>query len=199
MCLGEIMSIRSCRRIKTKLQEIYILWGKIKMKRIAICLAVMITFVVLFSGCSLAQTEKGDSDYEISKIESIPFLKNQLYAVAYLGYDEVNELSFYVQNYLDRENIPIHYLSQGEYYLVIPRYSNMTVSLYKNDIQTMDSSLLFEEKECRPFIIQCNVSDIFSDATICLTYNGETVEFSPFISLKDGNVVVGDRGINITK
>jgi len=193
------MSIRSCRRIKTKLQETYILWGKIKMKRIAICLAVMITFVVLFSGCSLAQTEKDDSDYEISKIESIPFLKNQLYAVAYLGYDEVNELSFYVQNYLDSENIPIHYLSQGEYYLVIPRYSNMTVSLYKNDIQTMDSSLLFEEKECRPFIIQCNVSDIFSDATICLTYNGETVEFSPYISLKDGNVVVGDRGINITK
>jgi len=182
-----------------EIQVIYILWGKIKMKRIVICLAVMITLVVLFSGCSLTQTKKDNSDSEISKIESIPFLKNQLYAVAYLGYGEVNEVSFYVQNYLDSENIPIHYLSQGEYYLVIPRYSNMTVSLYKNDMQTMDSSLLFEEKECRPFIIQCNVSDIFSDATICLTYSGETVEFSPFISLKDGTVEVGDRGINITK
>lgn len=119
--------------------------------------------------------------------------------MAYLGYDELNELSFYVQKYLDSENIPIHYLSQGEYYLIIPRYSNMTVSLYKNDIQTMGSSLIYEEKECRPFIIQCNVSDIFSDVTICLTYNDETVEFSPFISLKDGTVEVGDRGINITK
>lgn len=116
-----------------------------------------------------------------------------------LGYNEINELSFYVQNYLDSENIPIHYFSQGEYYLVIPRYSNMTVMLYKNDMQTTQSSLIFEEKECRPFIIQCNVSDIFSDATVCLTYNEETVEFSPFISLKDGTVEVGDRGINITK
>lgn len=169
------------------------------MKRMKIYLLVMIALLVLFSGCSQIQTEKDSSDSKISKIESIPFLKNQLYAVAYLGYDEVNDLSFYIKNYLDSENIPIHYLSKGEYYLVIPRYSNMSLSLYKNDIQTMESSLIFEEKECRPFIIQCNVSDIFSDVTICLTYNEETVEFSPFISLKDGTVEVGDRGINITK
>jgi len=167
------------------------------MKKIAMYLVVFIALSALFSGCSLIQTEEGDS--QIKKIESIPFFNDQLYAVAYLGYDEIGELSFYIQKYLDSENIPIHYLSQGEYYLVIPRYSNMSLSLYKNDIQTIDSSLIFEEKECRPFIIQCNVSDIFSDATICFTYNNETIEFSPYISLKDGTVVVGDRGINISK
>jgi len=167
------------------------------MKKLVMYSALIIVLIVLFSGCTIIQTEKGDS--EIKKIESIPFLKDQLYAVAYLGYDEISELSFYIQKYLDSENIPIHYLSQGEYYLVIPRYSNMSLLLYKNDIQTMDSSLIFEEKECSPFIIQCNVSDIFSSATICFTYNNETIEFSPFISLKDGTVVVGDRGINITK
>ncbi|MEG1500724.1 MAG: hypothetical protein RR396_02085 [Clostridiales bacterium] len=169
------------------------------MKRVAVYLTVIIAFLVLFSGCSINQTEKGDSDSEICKIQSIPFLENQLYAVAYVGYDQLNDLLFYVENYLDSDNIPIHYLSEGEYYLVIPRYSNMALSLYKNDIQTMDSSLIFEEKDCRPFIIQCNVSDIFPDATICLTYDDETVKFSPFISLKDGTVEIGDRGINITK
>lgn len=167
------------------------------MKKTVMYAVVIIALIVLFSGCSVLQTEKGDS--EPKKIESIPFLKDQLYAVAYLGYNEIGELSFYIQEYLDSENIPIHYISKGEYYLVIPRYSNMSLSLYKNDIQTMDSTLIFEEKECRPFIIQCNVSDIFPDATIRFTYNDETVEFSPYISLKDGTVVVGDRGINITK
>jgi len=167
------------------------------MKRIVMYSVVITALIVLLSGCFLMQTEKGDS--EVKRIDSIPFIQDQLYAVAYLGYEEIGELSFYIQKYLDSKNIPIHYLSQGEYYLVIPRYSNMSLSLYKNDIETMNSSLIFEEKECRPFIIQCNVSDIFSDATISFTYNNETIEFSPYISLKDGTVMVGDRGINITK
>ena len=97
------------------------------------------------------------------------------------------------------KTLPIHYLSKGEYYLVIPRYADMAVRLYQNDFETMDKSLLYEDMECRPFIIQCNVSDIFPDATIRLTHQTETVEFSPCISLKDGGVMVGDRGLNITK
>lgn len=134
-----------------------------------------------------------------SKLDAIPFRDDQLYAVAYLGYDEIRDLSFYTENYLDDENLPIHYLSKGEYYLVIPRYADMTVRLYQNDIETMDTSLIYEDAECRPFIIQCNVSDIFPDATIRLTHQTETVEFSPYISLQDGSVMVGDRGLNITK
>ncbi|MEA4814371.1 MAG: hypothetical protein VB112_05655 [Oscillospiraceae bacterium] len=167
------------------------------MKRPAAFFVVIISAFVLLSGCS--QMQQANSDSKISNIESIPFEKDQLYAVAYLGYDEINDLSFYTQNYLDSENIPIHYISEGEYYLVIPRYSTMSVSLYKNDMQTMGSSLIFEEKECSPFIVQCNISDIFADVTIRFVYNEETVEFSPYISLEDGAVEVGNRGANITK
>lgn len=134
-----------------------------------------------------------------SKVDAIPFQEDQLYAVAYLGYDEINDLSFYCENYLDSENLPVHYFSKGDYYLVIPRYPDMAVQLYQNDFETMDMSLRYEDNECRPFIIQCNVSDIFPDATIRLNYQGETVEFSPFISLADGSILVGDRGLNLTK
>ncbi len=173
------------------------------MKRITICLVVMLTIFTLFSGCTSTLKVKDNPvpvpNTDTSKIESIPFLDNQLYAVAYLGYNEMDELSFYIEKYLDSDNIPIHYLSQGEYYLVIPRYSNMILKLYKNDMETMQSTLIFEEKEGRPFIIQCNISDIFPDITVSLTYNEEIVEFSPYVSLKDGTIMVGERGLNVTK
>ena len=106
---------------------------------------------------------------------------------------------YYVQQYLDSEDIPVHYLSSGDYYLVIPRYSGMELSLYKNDLETSERTLFYHDPDCEPFIIQCNVSDIFSDATIQLTYQGDTVEFSPFISLKDGSLEIGEHGLNLTR
>ncbi len=152
--------------------------------------------VVFLSGCSLAPGDIGDS--ETQRPGSIKFEDDQLYAVAYLGYDDISDLAYYVQKYLDDANVPIHYLSPGEYYLVIPRYPDMSLALYKNDMETMGSVLIFEIKESRPFVIQCNVSDIFSDATIAFSYKDETIRFSPYILLKDGSVMVGDRGVNIT-
>ena len=150
--------------------------------------------------CLLALAGCGDApEQKESKLDAIPFREDQLYAVAYLGYDEIHDLSFYTENYLDDENLPIHYISKGDYYLVIPRDTDMTVHLYQNDIQTMDTTLIYEDTECRPFIIQCNVSDIFPDATIRLTHQTETVEFSPYISLQEGSVMVGDRGLDLTK
>ena len=47
--------------------------------------------------------------------------------------------------------------------------------------------------------IQKDISDIFSDVTVELSYGGETVSFSPYISLKDGSVQVGERGLDLTK
>lgn len=58
---------------------------------------------------------------------------------------------------------------------------------------------MFEESVCHPFLVQCNLSDIVSDATIALTYQNERMEFSPFISLMDGSLELGDRGLNLTK
>ena len=111
---------------------------------------------------------------------------------------EIEDLEFYAERYLDSDELPVHYFSDGDYYLVIPRYTEMKLSLYRNDIVTSSSALVYEEPDCRPFILQCNVSDIFPDAAIQLTYAGETVEFSPFISLKDGSVDVGERGLLLT-
>jgi hypothetical protein len=164
--------------------------------RWAVVLAVL---TVLLTGCSGAAPEQVPPAQSASRIASIPFSEGQLYAAVYLGYQEMQDLSYYVEQYLDSGDLPIHYFSDGEYYLIIPRYSDMELKLYQNDIQTGDSTLVFEEPACRPFLIQCNVSDIFSDASVCLTWREETVSFSPYISLEDGGVEVGDRGLDLAK
>lgn len=169
------------------------------MKRILLC-----TFILLFcltAGCTPPpQDDASASDGVIaSKQANIPFTGSQYYAAAYLGYQQMTDLDFYTEQYLDSDKIPIHYLSSGDYYLVIPRYPGMTLRLYQRDIETDGRTLFFEDPDCRPFILQCNASDIFADAVICLSYDGESVEFSPFISLKDGSVELGPQGLELTK
>ena len=195
------------------------------MKRMAFLLAVL---GVLLSGCGApapggsgsSQHQEGSSAQEDrpktegegstppeeepesespSRQASIPFTGDQLYAAAYLGFEEMEDLSYYTQRYLDSGDLPIHYFSPGEYYLIIPRYPDMSLALYKNDIQTDQPALVYEDPACEPFLIQCNISDIFSDVTVELAYQGETVSFSPYISLKDGSVQVGERGLDLTR
>jgi len=143
--------------------------------------------------------ETQDMESSRSKRDNIPFTDDQLYAVAYLGYINIEDMDYYLENYVDEENVPHYYFSGDEFYLIIPRYEEMEIRLYRNDLATMGKTL---EQECeagRPFTLQCNVSDIFPDVTVELIYNGETVEFSPYISLKDGSVQVGEMGLNITR
>ena len=136
---------------------------------------------------------------EVSKLDNIPFQEGQLYAAAYLGYQQIDDLDYYLERYLDDGELPVHYLYGGDFYLVIPRYDGMAMALSRSDIETLQSTLIYEDPDCRPFLLQCNASDIFADAVIRLTYQDESVEFSPFLSLKDGSVDIGARGLDLTK
>lgn len=182
------------------------------MKRTVQMLAVLTALTALLSGCAASQTPEGSSSLpdasshpealdpaQTGKQASIPFSGDQFYAAAYLGFEEMGDLSYYTERYLDNGDLPIHYFSPGEYYLIIPRYPDMALSLYQNDIQTGQSTLVYEDPAGGPFLIQCNISDIFSDVTIELTWQGESVSFSPYISLKDGSVQVGERGLDLTR
>ena len=161
------------------------------MKRVLAILTALLPCALLLAGCT-PQPEAGKRD-------SIPFSEGQLYAVAHLGYQHIEHLDYYAEHYLDSDALPIHYLSDGDYYLVIPRYDGMYLTLSQSDIETLGSVLIFEDPDCRPFIIQCNASDIFADAVIHLSYGEEETEFSPFISLKDGSIEVGPEGLLLTE
>lgn len=126
---------------------------------------------------------------------------DQLYAAAYLGYEEMGDLSYFTENGFIDGTPPIHHVSGGEYYLIIPRYPDMTLHLYRrrldHDMGVLD--LFYEAENAGPFILCCNVSDIFPDVTVLLTRGEDSAKFTPCISLKDGSIQLGDRGLDITQ
>ena len=158
---------------------------------------VMVSAFLILGGCG--QSGNTTDQPITDKRDTVPFEDGQLYAAAYLGYQTIEDLDYYAERYLGSDDLPIHYISDGDYYLVIPRYDGMALTLYVNDMETFQSVMRFYDPDCEPFIVQCNVSDIFPDVTVRLEHEGETAEFSPFISLKDGSVMIGERGLDLTK
>lgn len=175
-------------------------------KRFALVLSALLCFALL-AGCvqqPAPPAEPDPSQTEPAGTDAVPFEDGQLYAAAYLGYagfEDLDELPYYAQKYLgsDGSGLPIHHMSEAEYWLVIPRYDDMTLQLYRNDMESMGQTLVFEQQGCGAFVLECNVSDIFPDATVCLTRGEETTSFSPYLSLKDGSAVVGERGLDLSE
>ena len=166
------------------------------MKQKRYLFAVLAVLCLALTAC----TQAAPSEEEPAlPYENITFQEGQLYAAAYLGWEEMQGLSDYQTAYLKGESVPVHYISPGEFYLIVPRYPDMAVKLYRNDINSTEPTILFEAEDSVPFVVQCNISDIFSDLTVELSYGGETVSFSPYISLKDGSVEVGERGLELSE
>lgn len=66
----------------------------------------------------------------------------------------------------------MHHISDGDFYLIIPRDPSATVRLYKNDMETDAKTLFYEQTNGDAFVIGCNVSDIFPDVTVSITSGG---------------------------
>lgn len=128
----------------------------------------------------------------------IPFEDGQYYAVAYLGYENMDALTAYSQEYLGGAEVPVLQISGGEYYLVIPRYEGMELEIYANELEPQQSTLFYESENATPFVLQCNISDIFPNSTIRFSYEGMNIEFSPYQSLMDGSLQIGTCGVDIT-
>ncbi len=80
-------------------------------------------------------------------------------------------------------------------YIVIPADPNAHVDVKsvvyddKDDFAGREEDTLYASDTGAPFVLQCNYSDIFSDAVIKITDSeGNTLRWSPFISLRDGRV-----------
>ena len=161
------------------------------MKKFISGFALLSCFTLMLSGCGGGEAPAGEG----GENEALQFeADDQLYAVAYAGPTDADELTDYVDQYLGGDMPSTVHISDGEYYLVIPRYDNMDLVLYEVDTNSNEKSILLETND--PFIVQCNVSDIVPDSAIAVTSSGgDSDTFTPSVSLKDGEVLLGDHGM----
>ena len=67
------------------------------------------------------------------------------------------------------------HLSDGEYWLILPRYPGTALEVSQLDINTSEARLVYSDPDCEALILQCNISDIFPDAEIRLRGRGSGI------------------------
>ena len=73
------------------------------MKRATTYLLTLLSCLLLLTGCSLEQPGVGTTEPAGSKLDAIPFTDGQYYAVAYLEYQKIEDLDFYVEQYFGQQ------------------------------------------------------------------------------------------------
>lgn len=142
------------------------------------------------------------------EFQSINWRDNDAAAVICVGmYTKESDLrdSWLLERYSKSyglENLETVQTKGDEWYIVIPRHSKATVKVNAVEIDencNLHKSMLLAERDGRPFLLRCNVSDLYCNVAISIEgKDGKTlVDYSPMISLKDGKAFVRlSRGID---
>ncbi len=135
------------------------------------------------------------------EFQSINWRDNDAAAVICVGM-YTNESDLRDSGLLDRysksyglENLETVQTKGDEWYIVIPRHSKATVKVNAVEIDencNLHKSMLLAERDGRPFLLRCNVSDLYCNVAISIEgKDGKPlVDYSPMISLKDGKAFV---------
>lgn len=142
------------------------------------------------------------------EFQSINWRDNDAAAVICVGM-YTNESDLRDSGLLDRysksyglENLETVQTKGDEWYIVIPRHSKATVKVNAVEIDencNLHKSMLLAERDGRPFLLRCNVSDLYCNVAISIEgKDGKPlVDYSPMISLKYGKAFVRlSRGID---
>ena len=130
--------------------------------------------------------------------------------LGYMGLSETSTIADYLQSSGWAETFSFlteipqsRQISQAgdELYVIIPASADTAVRVYSYVMDESNGYMggrgeLLAEFTGDPFLLRCNVSDIFPNVVVVLeTADGETLEYSPSISLKDGTLGVPDTGV----
>ncbi len=147
-------------------------------------------------------------DYNTDRKEvdsKIIWADDDIYAAAYIG-GYTHEMAIVktlpMEKYIpDIEEYSEYDVGGYEKYLFVPRYTDMYIELYalelsnEGELVRTTEEPTFATKEGEPLLLTCNISDLFSNVVVVFK-TGEEVqaEVSPFISLKDGSIIISEEG-----
>ena len=124
--------------------------------------------------------------------------KLKLWNSEYYDVNDINKLLVLAKD----EEANKTYLMAQEFYLVIPKYRAAKVSL--KELELLDTGKLSPAKNdfldgksfTGPVLICQNISDIAPNGEICIDDEERELKFSPFVSLKDGELILPDEVYN---
>lgn len=124
--------------------------------------------------------------------------KLKLWSSEYYDVNDINKLLVLAKD----EEANNTYLMAQEFYIVIPKYRAAKVSL--KELELLDTGKLSPVKNdfldgksfTSPVLICQNISDIAPNGEISITGEDRELKFSPFVSLKDGELILPDEVYN---
>lgn len=124
--------------------------------------------------------------------------KLKLWCSEYYDVKDINKLLVLAKD----EEANKTYLMAQEFYIVIPKYRSAKVSL--KELELLDTGKLSPVKNdfldgksfAGPVLICQNISDIAPNGEICIDGEDRELKFSPFVSLKDGELILPDEVYN---
>ena len=125
--------------------------------------------------------------------------KLKLWSSEYYDVNDINKLLVLAKD----EEANKTYLMAQEFYIVIPKYREAKVSL--KELELLDTGKLSPVKNdfldgksfAGPVLICQNISDIAPNGEICIDDEERVLKFSPFVSLKDGELILPDEVYNV--
>ena len=132
----------------------------------------------------------------------LPFEKDdgKLLGIMYIGGLEEDYDYTIAEKYFNTREFETIELGGTEKHLIIPRECEVEVySLSMGEID--DENFSFDEQYVKtmnePFYITCNVSDIMPNSLLRVKKDGKQYSYSPYISLKDGELMLEDFVLQI--
>lgn len=124
--------------------------------------------------------------------------KLKLWCSEYYDIKDINKLLILAKD----EEANKTYLMAQEFYIVIPKYRSAKVSL--KELELLDTGKLSPVKNdfldgksfAGPVLICQNISDIAPNGEICIDGEDRELKFSPYVSLKDGELILPDEVYN---
>ena len=121
---------------------------------------------------------------------------NKLLGIIQIGGSEEDYDYSTVDKYFKTREFETIEFGGTEKYLIVPRHNEVKVySLSMDEDGKINESYVKSMTE--PFYITCNMSDIISNSLLRIIKEEKQYSYSPYISLKDGSLVVEDFVLHI--
>lgn len=161
------------------------------MKKIKVFICLLVVITVIIVGVLFLNKP----NYYKTKL---PFAHNdgKLMGIIQIGGSDEDYDYSIVEKYFTTNDFETIEFGGTEKYLIVPR--SYDIQVYSLEL-TEDGGLkeTFIKSMSEPFYITCNMSDIIANSLLRIKNDSKQYSYSPYISLKDGSLVVEDFVLHI--